>query len=292
MYLLGRPIAFLECDDGTIVMGGDWGYSPSDDETGSSFAYRSLDGDGSIVVRVASVVENEAGAQAGVMIRGSLEGKVQSAAVTVTAGQGVTFWHRRIEGGSTERLTRSGLRAPHWIKLTRTGDVLTAWHSADGVEWMAFADDPAASSVELALDEKVCIGLVVGSQASAVSARFSDISLTGNMTDSWAVARIGSKHPYEGNDPDSVYVALADENGNLAALDHPDPLAVGASTWQRGDIPLGEFVAAGVDVTRITQMFVGVGDRDNPTPAGEGMLHFDDFHLTRADTAAELNAVP
>ncbi|UCD52943.1 MAG: hypothetical protein JSW27_09950 [Phycisphaerales bacterium] len=94
------------------------------------------------------------------------------------------------------------------------------------------------------------------------------------------------------NDPGRVYVAAADEAGNLAAVNHPDPLAVGAAVWERWDIPLSEFAAGGVDLTGITQMLVGVGDRDNPTPGGEGMIHFDDFRLTRADAAAEPNAVP
>ena len=87
---------------------------------------------------------------------------------------------------------------------------------------------------------------------------------------------------YEENDPDVMYVALADEAGNVAVVNHPDPLAVGAATWQRWDIPLSEFVDAGIDVTAIVQMIVGVGDRDNPAPAGNGMVHFDDFWLTRS----------
>jgi len=75
-------------------------------------------------------------------------------------------------------------------------------------------------------------------------------------------------------------------------VNHPDPLAVGVATWQRWDIPLDDFAAAGVDVTRITQMFVGVRDRDKPTAGGEGMIHFDDFRLTRSNAAVEPNAVP
>jgi len=97
---------------------------------------------------------------------------------------------------------------------------------------------------------------------------------------------------YGSNDPDQVYVALADEAGHLKVVNHPDPLVVQTAVWERWDIPLGQFTAAGVDVTKVTQMFTGVGDRDNPTPVGEGMVHFDDFRLTRSDMAAEPNTVP
>jgi len=77
-------------------------------------------------------------------------------------------------------------------------------------------------------------------------------------------------------------VGLADEAGNLKIVKHPNPLVAGAALWERWDIPLSEFVAAGVDVTRIAKMILGFGGRDNPTPGGEGMMHFDDFRLTRS----------
>ena len=89
------------------------------------------------------------------------------------------------------------------------------------------------------------------------------------------------------NDPDQLYIALADEMGQLKVVNHPDPLVVQAAAWERWDVPLDEFTAAGVDVTKVTQMFIGVGDRDNPTPAGEGMVHFDDIRLTRSETGTE-----
>ena len=89
-----------------------------------------------------------------------------------------------------------------------------------------------------------------------------------------------------------MYVRLADEAGNVAMVKHPDPLAVGAATWQRWDIPLSEFATAGVDVTAIVQMIVGVGDRDNPMPNGIGTVHFDDFWLTRSTATEPPDATP
>ncbi len=293
LYLVGIPVAFAERDDGTIVMGGARTNS-GDTEHGFSFAHRNLRGDGSIVVRVDSVAETGPEAQAGVMIRGSLSATAEHAAVTVTAGQGIAFWYRRAEGGSTKRVIRPGLQAPYWIRLTREGDILAALCSADGVQWVGVADDPADSAVEIALDEDVYIGLVVASDVyrRATSAEFSDISLTGDVTGLWEVGGIGSKYPYVGNDPDPLYIAVADEAGNLAVMTHPDPLVVGAAVWQEWTIPVSEIAAVGVDVTRVRQMTIGVGDRDNPTPSGTGMVHFDDFRLTRPDAAVELNALP
>jgi hypothetical protein len=145
----------------------------------------------------------------------------------------------------------------------------------------------------VALDEEAHVGLVVASDvwATPTSAEFSDIALTGDVTDAWQVEEIGNPYSYVGNDPGRVYVGLVDEAGHVGVVHHPDdPLAVGAAVWERWDIALSELAAAGVDLTRITEMLIGVGDRDNPVPGGEGMVHFDDIRLTRSDHIAEADA--
>jgi hypothetical protein len=285
LYFLGIPVAYFERPDGSVVMGAS-GMVKDDTESGFSYANQILKGDGSITVRVDHVVETGAGAQAGVMIRSGLDGTAAQAAVTVTAGNGLVFWYRRGDEGATERVTRAGLEAPYWVKLVREGATLTASCSADGVQWMGVADDPRACSVEIAMDQEVYVGLVVASDlyATVTSATFSHIDVTGDLKGSWWVDEIGSKYSYMGNAPDRMYVGLVDEAGNVGVVNHADdPLAVGAAVWERWDIALSEFAAAGVDLTRITQMLIGVGDRDDPTAGGEGLMHFDDIRLTRSE---------
>jgi hypothetical protein len=95
-----------------------------------------------------------------------------------------------------------------------------------------------------------------------------------------------------GNAPDRVYVGLVDEAGNVGVVNHADdPLAVGAALWERWDISLSAFAAAGVDLTRIKEMLIGVGDRDDPVAGGEGLMHFDDIRLTRSEGVGDPNAV-
>jgi hypothetical protein len=292
MYFIGRPVPFLEREDGTIVIGGGGGFFEEDWDD-AHMAYRWLSGDGSIVARVDHVAETGPGALAGVTIRKDLEGDAANATVVATAGQGVVLQYRLEAEGAAERATRPELGVPYWVRLVREGDVLTASCSADGVQWEPVTDDPAASSVTIPMDGDVFIGLIVASDASyfPTSAEFSSVSVTGAKGDSWGTAGVGC-WDYYGNDPDPLYVAVSDAAGNLALLTHPDPLAVGAPLWTEWAIPVSEIAEAGVDVTQIAQMTLGVGDRDNPTPSGGGMLHFDDFRLTRPDTAHEPNVVP
>ena len=78
-----------------------------------------------------------------------------------------------------------------------------------------------------------------------------------------------------------LYVALADTSNRTGVVVHPDPEVVKAMSWVEWVIPLSEFADAGVNVAAVRTMYIGVGDRANPTPGGEGMIYVDDIYLTR-----------
>jgi len=278
LHFLGRPLAFLERSDGSIVMSGVGSISGTHEYF--RFAWKPLRGDGSMVARIDSIAETDPSAMAGVMIRWDLEQMLQNVALLVTAGNGISFQYRREEGGPTEQTMLSGPVPPYWVKLAREGNGITAQCSPDGMSWSPLTDDPDDSSVEIS-GAKVFIGLTVATPGyRATSAEFSHISVEGSDANGWEMEEIATH--YGGNTSDLMYVALADAAGNLKVVTHPDSLAVNAATWQRWDIPLSEFAGAGVDVAAIEQMIVGFGDRDDPVPSGGGMVHFDDFWLTRS----------
>jgi hypothetical protein len=115
--------------------------------------------------------------------------------------------------------------------------------------------------------------------------------VSGEVKGSWGVEGTGGSQ-LRGNDPARLYVGLVDEAGRVGVVNHPDdPLAVGAAVWERWDIALSEFAAAGVDLTRITEMLIGMGDRDHPEPGGDGAVHFDDIRLTRSEGVGDPNAL-
>lgn len=279
LHFLGLPLAFLERHDGSIFMSGVGSIGGTYDHF--RIAWKPLRGDGSIVARIDSIVEIDPNAMAGVMIRWDLEQTSQNVALLVTAGNGISFQYRREEDGPTEQTVLPGPVPPYWVKLAREGETITAQCSPDGVVWSSVTGDAGTSSVVMPAT-KAFVGLTVATPGyRATSAEFSHISVEGSDVNGWEMAEIATH--YRGNTPDPMYVALADAAGNLKVVTHPDPMAVNAATWQRWDIPLSEFVSAGVDVAAIEQMIVGFGDRDNPVPSGGGMVHFDDFWLTRSD---------
>jgi len=82
------------------------------------------------------------------------------------------------------------------------------------------------------------------------------------------------------NDPESLYVAIEDSAGRVAVVTHPDADAVLASEWRKWHIALADLEAAGVDVSSVGKIIIGIGDRDNPQPGGTGTIYIDDITVT------------
>ena len=222
------------------------------------FAYKQLSGDGSITVRVDSLVRSDGWAKAGVMIRQNVNATAVNAGIFVTPDNGVSFQYRATAGGDSANTAVADLVAPYWVKLIRTGNVFAAQYSADGTTWTNLE---TTSPVELDMTGSVLVGLAVTSHNSAVmtNAEMSNVATTGGVTGAWQVLEVGVDQP--GNAADSLYVAVKDAAGNIAAVVHPEPAATIATAWQQWQIPFSDFV--GVNMARVQTMYVGIGDRNN-----------------------------
>ena len=102
------------------------------------FAYQTLTGDGSITARVATIQNTNAWVKAGVMIRQSLDPGSAQAFMLVSYSKGLAFQRRTATGGistSTTGATGAAAIAPYWVRLDRAGNVISAYQSADGVNW-------------------------------------------------------------------------------------------------------------------------------------------------------------
>jgi len=81
----------------------------------------------------------------------------------------------------------------------------------------------------------------------------------------------------EGNIPEGLYVAVEDSAGNIKVVSHSQPAALQAANWQQWNIPLTDF--AGVDLSSVKKIYIGVGNRAAPTSGGTGKLYIDDIRL-------------
>jgi alpha-L-arabinofuranosidase len=99
------------------------------------FDYMTVTGDCTIIARVASVQNIDPWSKAGVMIRASLDPGATNAFIAVTPGNGVTWQYRLTASGGTSWNQTSGLNAPYWVKLVRSGTLFTGFRSPDGAAW-------------------------------------------------------------------------------------------------------------------------------------------------------------
>jgi ABC-type transport system involved in multi-copper enzyme maturation permease subunit/regulation of enolase protein 1 (concanavalin A-like superfamily) len=103
------------------------------------FVHQQLTGDGSITARVASQKDTGAWAKAGIMIKDGTKSGSPYAALMVTPRHGV-----RMQANAKTELSGSAVAAPHWLRLTRSGQTVTGWESADGTTWRKVATFPVA----------------------------------------------------------------------------------------------------------------------------------------------------
>ncbi len=100
-----------------------------------NYLTNSLNGDGAIIARVVSQNASDPWAQAGIMFRNDASAGATEASVAVTPGNGVTFRYRNSTGGATAQTWQTGIAAPEFVRLSRSGTFFTASYSADGLNW-------------------------------------------------------------------------------------------------------------------------------------------------------------
>ena len=81
------------------------------------------------------------------------------------------------------------------------------------------------------------------------------------------------------NDPMRLYVTIQDAAGRSGTVANPDSNLVVATDWQEWPIPFSAL--APVDMSQVTMMVIGLGDRANPT-SGAGLIYIDDIQVHKA----------
>ncbi len=83
-----------------------------------------------------------------------------------------------------------------------------------------------------------------------------------------------------GNAAVPLYVAVQDTAGRIGVVTHPKPAAMQTDQWQKWTVSLSHFSAAGVKLTSIARVGVGVGDGKTK---GAGSVVIDDLRIVRTN---------
>jgi regulation of enolase protein 1 (concanavalin A-like superfamily) len=183
------------------------------------YAYTTMAGDGTIAARVATVQNVANWTKAGVMIRNGVSPSAAQALMFVSPGKGVAFQRRLSDGASSVSTSGTFTTAPRWVKLTRAGNTITAFESADGATWSQVGSDT------FQMGATVDIGLAVSSHLAGVlaTATFDSVSVSTGSAPSNAPPTVSLTTPVSG----ATFVApatialtatAADTDGSIARV--------------------------------------------------------------------------
>ena len=183
----GLPSPWLDGDIGSVGVHGSASYNSGTFTVSGSgadiwnsadafhFAYQTLDGDGQIVARVASIQNVNSWSKAGVMIRSSLSSNSPFAIMLVSSAKGTAFQYRTSAGAAAAGAAATSSTAPLWVKMTRSGSTLTGYQSTDGSSWTSIG------TATVSLGSSVYVGLAVTSHDNTrlAAGAFDHVTVTG-----------------------------------------------------------------------------------------------------------------
>ena len=203
-----------------VVLTGPGGQSVSDQ---FYFERQSLTGDGSITARLSAMTgrysaagpvhPNGEGLQAGlqpwtkagvILKAGTAQGSAY-AAVVMTGSHGVRMQYNFAGdvAGPAGDGTHVSVANPRWLRLTRAGDTITGWWSADGARWTPIATvrltglpttaqaGLLAASPEYSVTHNSLGGGGSAGGPTSVTAVFDHVSLDGSSGGAWTGSQIG-----------------------------------------------------------------------------------------------------
>jgi hypothetical protein len=239
-----------------------------------TFVYKTLSGDGSITARVTSNgTGSNTWAKGGVMIRDSLAGGSVHGMMVMTGGggNGASFQWRPVADDVTLNSDAASVVAPpYYVKIERKTDSITASISSDGTNWTQ-----QGQTQFIVMTAPVYIGLCTTPNAAAEQRtyQFDTVKTTGTVSASWQAADVGLSR----NSVQNLYVRVEDNTGKKATV--INATAVNATAWTEWKIPLADL--APVNLTKVKRLYIGVGDKDHPTPDGAGRVYIDDIRVTQ-----------
>jgi hypothetical protein len=135
----GLPTGWTDQDIGAVGIAGSSSYNNGTftvNGSGTSingtadqfnYAYQTAGTSYTITARAVSMTNTNSGAQAGVMIRETLDSGSTMANLNVTPSNGVTWVYRSVTSGSSSGSRTSGLVAPYWVRVVRNGSTFTGY---------------------------------------------------------------------------------------------------------------------------------------------------------------------
>ena len=174
------------------------------------FAYQSVTGDATIIVRLASVAWVGSSGKVGVMLRDGLTSTSSHVTVMYDRGSGAVRMSKRVGSTTTWLANGASSSLPQWLRLQRVGNTFTGDYSSDGVNWTTLA------STTSTMANTINVGMVVCSRSTSLAtANFDNVLINGipvNAPPTIATPATASPNPVTGTTT-TLSVLGADDGG-------------------------------------------------------------------------------
>jgi len=188
-----------------------------------TFANRSMRGDVTLIARLTSLSNTDAGAKAGVMVRDSLSPGAGHLFIFETPSNDLAVRVRPSKTAGTNQVANAAPTTPVWLKLERRASTLTASRSVDGSTWSVLAS--------FKVNGQALFGFAVASHSTtaAASATFDNLSINGvglsqpnsspapNVPPTVSMAAPGG--PFAAPAAIALSATAADSDGTVAKVD-------------------------------------------------------------------------
>jgi hypothetical protein len=187
------------------------------------FLYMPLKGDGELTVKVVGMVNTNAWAKAGVMIRETLTGGSRHAMEAISPTSGTAFQRRTVVNGTTASNQGNSLTAPYWLRITRRRNVFTGYHSPDGVTWT----QQGSETINMGQDAYIGLCVTAHKDADSCAAVFDNVSFGSEANNALRTEMLGknaslwTRVEFEADDTDffdSMLLQVRYEDGFVAWL--------------------------------------------------------------------------
>ncbi len=242
---------------------------------------------GQVQARVDSIDSTSSSAMAGVMLRDTSNPDSIYAATVVTPNNEVKFMIRASTGVSSAALaTTSEIALPHWIRITRGFSATSAEHANDVGGNPGTWEQVGPTQGWPIGPAPLYLGIFVTSSSygDMCTAELSQVTMQSpvgsGISDPATEKDVGN---YVYNAPEAMYVVLQDNDSNgIVYYENKDANVTQTADWEEWRIDMNEFIVQNVDPCNVRRMYIGIGDKDDPS-SGSGTMYIDDIRLYTAE---------
>jgi len=179
-----------------------------------NFVHQPISGDCEIRARVAQLEATDSWSKAGVMIRDGTAPDSRNVFLAVTTANGVALQQRASTGGASSTPARiSGVTHPRWVRLVRSGDSFTGYHSGDGLTWTLVG----STTVSMGADVTAGLALTSHNPTRVADAGFDIVKVTTPTAVVGAFAQIEAEN-YDSHSGPGILETCVESGLDMGAL--------------------------------------------------------------------------